>query len=263
MLVALLATTGNSYASTTMVLPPLNPATGYSCSSTYAYIGSLPLPPSPALRGLPIPIGIGDNLSSPGNLLGASCADLPSGSSASGVAATASTTFDDAAGQLGMSNAVAQTDSAVPLVFRESAHTQGAQERHGNIVPPFTSQTETLSATYTYEVLAESHDNGDLADLVTGVGPQGGPAPGNTSSCENANFPHVTITGDDQSRAVGAHTVTVQYTCPAGHPLQAVSVVFGLSESQQLSVAQSTGIPGTASSHIAAIWDGGTLTIGP
>jgi len=252
----MMAMAGSSYASTTVTLPPLGPATGHSCSSTEVYAG-LPLPElPPSLRGVPVPGWTNDNLYSNGQTpLGDNCGDVSTGSKARGVAATASTTFDDA-GQLAMSNTA--TPSASP---EEAALTSGSQQQKGTIVPPLTSQTETLSVTYTYEVLAEAHQNGGPADVGTGTGLHGGPGPGNTARCEGQNFPQVTLTGTTEYEshpAIGMHTVTVQYTCPAGHPLQTSYVEFGISEGHSLNTFTTT-----QSSYVATRWDGGTLTVGP
>jgi hypothetical protein len=253
-----MATTGSSFASTTVTLPPLGPATGHSCSSTEVYVNPVPVSLPPALRGLPIPLGwVPDNIYGNGQTpLGANCGDVSTGSNAKGVVATATTTFDDA-GQLAMSNTATPSNSA----GQEAALTDGSQGQSGTIVPPITSETETLSVTYTYEVLAESHQNADPADLVTGAGPQGGPGPGNTALCDGAGYPHVTLTGTTEFEthpAIGTHTVTVQYTCPAGHPLQTSNVQFGINENQSLNTFTTQ-----QSSYISARWDGGTLTVGP
>jgi hypothetical protein len=162
-----------------------------------------------------------------------------------------------------MSNTATQTDFPLAAVLREDATTQGIQYLYGNIVPPLTSETETLSVTYTYDVLAESHQNSDAPDIVTGAGLANGAGILGEGQCENANFPQTTVTGDDESHTVGAHTVTVTYSCPAGHPLQTDHVQFGIAESQNLLVAQGTALHGTASSNISARWNGGTLTVGP
>lgn len=253
-----MATTGTSHASTTVTLPPVGPATGHTCSSTEAFpFPPLPVSLPPSLRGVPIPGWIGDNLYGNGQTpLGDNCGDISTGSSAKGVVASAGTTFDDA-GKLAMSNTATPSDSPV----KEAALTEGSQGQIGTIVPPLTPQTETLSVTYTYEVLAESHQNASPADVGTGAGLQGGPGPGNTARCEGANFPHVTLTGTTEYEthpAIGVHTVTVQYTCPAGHPLQTSSVVFGINEGQSLNTFTTT-----QSSYISARWGGGTLTTGP
>jgi hypothetical protein len=254
-LVGCLMATGTSYASTTVPLPPVGPATGHTCSSTQIYVNPVPVSLPPALRGLPIPLGwVPDNLYGNGQTpLGDNCGDVSTGSSAKGAVATASTTFDDA-DKLAISNTATPSDSPV----KEAAHTEGTQGQSGTIVPPLTSQTETLSVTYTYEVLAESHQNADPADIGTGAGLANGAGTLGEAECENANYPQVAVTGDYASDSVGVHTVTDLYTCPAGHPLQTDHVQFGINEGQYLSTFTTT-----QSSYISARWDGGTLTVGP
>jgi hypothetical protein len=250
-----MATIGTSYASTTVALPPVDPPTGHTCSSTEAYAGPpLPFSLPPSLRGVPVPGWVGDNLYGNGSTpLGDNCGDVSTGSSAKGVVASASTTFDDA-GKLAMSNTATPSDSPV----KEAALTEGTQGQSGTIVPQLTSQTETLSVTYTYEVLAESHQNADPADIGTGAGLANGAGTLGEAQCENANYPQVTVTGDYASDSVGVHTVTDLYTCPAGHPLQTDHVQFGINEGQYLNTFTTT-----QSSYISARWDGGTLTVGP
>jgi hypothetical protein len=261
LLAGLMATTGSSFASTSLTLPALDPPTAHSCSGTQVYVNPVPLPPSPILRGLPIAPGwFPDNLSGNGQTpLGDNCGDVSTGSSAKGLVATASTTFDDA-GKLAMSSTATGSDS--PL---EEAHTSGGQQQLGTIPSPLTPQSETLSVTYTYEVLAESHQNAEAPQVQSVANSTNSNGTFGNDRCEGLNYPPYTITGDPGSHAVGVHTVTFTLTCPPGHPLQADPLFrFGLEESAHLSVVGATGsIGGTASSYISARWLGGTVTVGP
>jgi hypothetical protein len=258
----LMATTGSSFASTTLTLPAPGPPTGSSCSGTQVYVNPVPLPPSPILRGLPIPLGwIPDNLYGNGQTpLGDNCGGVSTGSSAKGLAASASTTFEDG-GKTAMSNTATGSDS--PAL--EEAHTEGGQQQLGTIPSPLTPQSETLSVTYTYEVLAESHQNADAAALQSLATFTNYNSTSGNDHCEGLNYPQYTTTGDPASHAVGAHTVTVALTCPPGHPLQADPLFqFGLRESNHLAVTGGTAPNGgTASSYISARWVGGTVTVGP
>jgi hypothetical protein len=237
-----------TFAATTVTLPPLGAPVGSSCSSTDARIGGgLALPR--ALATLPLPLAVGDNLSNLTGGLGGTCANVPAGSSASGIWSSASTAFNDN-GQLAMTNTATNTSSEGSLVS-DVAYTSGAQDMIASLVPPLAADSETLSVTLNYHVLGVSFQPASYPpDLLVDAWLP--------ASCVGANAPQETFVGDPNSLALGAHSITITFTCPTGYPLQAPSLSFGMYEDQEIVDPQ-----GSWSSYVAVAWDGGTLTVGP
>ena len=278
--VGLVVGSGSSGAAITTAFGPLGPPSGYSCSDTMLEAGltiDTKLPgtggsiidnvPFDSWNGTPL-LGLIEGPQSLKTLngipLAGNCGDTAHGSSATGLDASARTTYADGNGVFAMSSAVSSTAplnalGGLPVGVGQSAFTQGSQSAAATLTPSLTSQSETVTASYTVDVLAIQPGPGSSAPYLYGQFQTSGPV-----SCQGSQtLPVVTRSGpqtDDWQP--GVQTASETWTCPAGQPIQMGQVSFTMVEQQELLV--STGVGGGSRSQSESFADeGGSVTVGP